>query len=422
MRRLSNLKLFVVYLLFCATFLLSCSSSKDGLSVLLPIEPIVGPTPTLSVQQKELVLGNQRMDVYLPFLSDAKVALVVNQTSFIDDTHLVDTLLELGVQIEKIFALEHGYRGQAANGEVVDDSIDPITGLEIVSLYGKHKKPTAADLDGIDYVVFDIQDVGVRFYTYISSMHYIMEACGEEGVGFIVLDRPNPNGHYFDGPVLEGDYMSFVGKHEIPVVHGLTVGELAWMINDMEWTTHRCELFIVPCLNYNHNTFFQIPIKPSPNLPNMASIYLYPSLCFFEGTVVSVGRGTDSPFQRFGHPYLSVKQDSFIPAPNIGSKFPKHEGQLCYGQAFNDFSTIDLQNHKLDLSYMLDVYESFPVQDSFFLANNFFDLLAGNKTLRNQIKDHCSIEEITASWKKDLAKYAALRKRFLIYPDFTSTN
>jgi uncharacterized protein YbbC (DUF1343 family) len=411
-----NLKLFVSFLIVFATFFHSCSVSRIGNSVILASEEQSEQVFINTIEQK-LRLGNERMDLYLPILENRKVALVVNHTSLVHDQHLLDTLISRGVEVEKIFAIEHGYRGKAANGEDINSSTDPLTGVPIVSIYGKNKKPSAKDLRGIDIVIFDIQDVGLRFYTYISSMHYIMEACGEAGKKFMVLDRPNPHGHYVDGPVLQSKFSSFIGKHNIPVVHGLTVGELAWMINEEDWIEKKCDLFIVPCENYNHNDIYELKVNPSPNLPNMRAVYLYPGLCFFEGTAISIGRGTDYPFQRYGHPLLEIENDSFTPAPNEGSKYPKLEGEICFGKSYFKEEAISFRKNYLDLDPLLAVYEQYPEPNNFFLENDFFNLLAGNELLQNQIKEHCSIEEIRASWQKDLEVYKAVRGKYLLYPE-----
>ena len=416
MKKKNNLKLFVSFVVVFSTFFSSCSVSRHGSSLILPIEQNEEPVFVES-NASDLMLGNERMDIYLPVLKNAKVALVVNHTSLVNGVHLVDTLANLGIEIEKIFALEHGYRGTAANGEEFDSSLDPLTGIPIVSLYGKNKKPSTKDLDGIDVVVFDIQDVGLRFYTYISSMHYIMEACAEEEVKFMVLDRPNPHGHYFDGPVLDSEFQSFIGMHNIPVVHGLTVGELAWMINEEKWINTKCDLLIVKCKGYNHQDVYELSVKPSPNLPNMRSVYLYPVLCFLEGTVVSVGRGTEYPFQRYGHPLLQIENDSFVPIPNEGSKYPKLEGDTCYGRSFYNEDDLNFRDNKLDLRLILNIYEAYPEPSDFFLENGFFNLLAGNDKLQKQIIDHCSFDEIKDSWSKDLKAYATLRNLYLLYPD-----
>ncbi len=364
---------------------------------------------------KTITIGAQRTDVYLPLLKEKKVALLVNHTSKIGNTHLIDSLIALKINITKIFAPEHGIRGNADAGEKVDHTIDVQTGLPVISLYGKNKKPTAQDLSGIDVVIFDIQDVGVRFYTYISSMHYMMEACAENNIRFIVFDRPNPNGDYIDGPILQPAYKSFVGMHPIPVVHGLTVGELATMINDEEWLTGRkhCNLTVVKMLNYTHADIVAPADKPSPNLPNLLSIRLYPSLCWFEGTDISIGRGTLFPFQAIGYPNQKMGSFRFTPRSIEGmSKNPPQKDKECFG--------IDLRNenlaHRMTLKYLLDSYKRYPDQATFFSNAKFFDLLAGTNELRLMITEQKTEQEIRQSWQPGLLKYQSLREKYLLYP------
>ena len=355
-------------------------------------------------------------------LAGKHLGLVVNQTSMVSGKHLVDTLLKLDIDILNIFAPEHGFRGQADAGEVVKDGVDVQTGLPIVSLYGSHKKPTSIDLEGIDLVIFDIQDVGARFYTYISTLHYVMEACAEAGIEVLVLDRPNPNGFVVDGPVLDMAYTSFVGKHPVPVLHGMTVGEYAQMINGEAWLSNgiQCELSIIPCVNYTHNDRYSLPVKPSPNLPDDRAIACYPSTCFFEGTVISEGRGTDYPFQVFGAPELdsALCSFTFIPISLSGAKHPKFDGKQCYG-----FSIVDVPNDfeeqtGVNLNYLIHLYNLYPEPAAFFLANGFFDKLAGGKELREAIINGQTAEEIKASWQDDLLAFKAKRKQYLLYPDF----
>ena len=355
-------------------------------------------------------------------LAGKHLGLVVNQTSMVSGKHLVDTLLKLDIDILNIFAPEHGFRGQADAGEVVKDGVDVQTGLPIVSLYGSHKKPTSIDLEGIDLVIFDIQDVGARFYTYISTLHYVMEACAEAGIEVLVLDRPNPNGFVVDGPVLDMAYTSFVGKHPVPVLHGMTVGEYAQMINGEAWLSNgiQCELSIIPCVNYTHNDRYSLPVKPSPNLPDDRAIACYPSTCFFEGTVISEGRGTDYPFQVFGAPELdsALCSFTFIPISMSGAKHPKFDGKQCYG-----FSIVDVPNDfeeqtGVNLNYLIHLYNLYPEPAAFFLANGFFDKLAGGKELREAIINGQTAEEIKASWQDDLLAFKAKRKQYLLYPDF----
>ena len=355
-------------------------------------------------------------------LAGKHLGLVVNQTSMVSGKHLVDTLLKLDTDILNIFAPEHGFRGQADAGEVVKDGVDVQTGLPIVSLYGSHKKPTSIDLEGIDLVIFDIQDVGARFYTYISTLHYVMEACAEAGIAVLVLDRPNPNGFVVDGPVLDMAYTSFVGKHPVPVLHGMTVGEYAQMINGEAWLSNgiQCELSVIPCVNYTHKDRYSLPVKPSPNLPDDRAIACYPSTCFFEGTVISEGRGTDYPFQVFGAPELdsSLSSFTFTPISMSGAKHPKFEGKPCYG-----FSIVDVPNDfeeqiGVNLNYLIHLYNLYPEPAAFFLANGFFDKLAGGKELREAIINGQTAEEIKASWQDDLLAFKAKRKQYLLYPDF----
>lgn len=367
-----------------------------------------------------LVLGAARMDAYLPDLQKAKgVGLVVNPTSTVGSTHLVDTLLAQGVNVRQIFAPEHGFRGTADAGETVTDGKDKQTGLPIISLYGDNKKPKPSQLQGLDVVVFDIQDVGVRFYTYISTLHYVMEACAEQGIKVLVLDRPNPNGHYVDGPILDPDFKSFVGMHRVPIVHGMTVAEYAKMVNGEGWLKGgiKCELEVVPCLNYTHSTPYELPVKPSPNLPNNRSIYLYPSLCFFEGTVVSVGRGTNTQFQVYGHPDATIGDYYFTPEPMPGAKYPKLEGNRCRGFSLATTAPEHIrQQGYLNLDYLVDFYQAYPDKANFFLETLFIDKLAGTGALRKAIIAGQSAEEIRASWAEGLTAYREMREVYLLYP------
>ncbi|MDN5203185.1 DUF1343 domain-containing protein [Fulvivirgaceae bacterium BMA10] len=360
-----------------------------------------------------IVMGAYQFDEYLPALTNTNVALIVNQTSTVEQTHLVDTLIALGVNVKKIFAPEHGFRGTADAGEHVENGIDKKSGTPLISLYGKNKKPTPDMLRDIDVVLFDIQDVGVRFYTYISTMHYVMEACAENNKKFIVLDRPNPNGHYVDGPVLDLKFQSFVGIHPIPIVHGLTVGELAHMINKEGWlnTTKKCELHVIPMKNYTHRTSYSLPIKPSPNLPNDQSIKLYPTLCLFEGTAISVARGTYFPFQAIGFPNEKFGSFSFTPVSIDGmSKYPPHQDRECFGL---DLRKVEVKN-EISLKYVIDFYNKAPDKTSFF--NNYFSTLVGNDTLKQQIMNGVSEAEIKKSWESELSSYKAKREKYLLYP------
>ncbi|MCC6817923.1 MAG: DUF1343 domain-containing protein [Bacteroidia bacterium] len=365
----------------------------------------------------EIIIGAERMESYLPLIKHKKVALVVNHTSLIGSTHLVDTLLKLNVHIECIFAPEHGFRGNVSAGNTVNSGKDEKTGIKIISLYGNHKKPFASDFKGVDYVIFDIQDVGVRFYTYISTMHYVMEACAENNLPFMVLDRPNPNGHFVDGPVLDTNFRSFVGMHPIPLVHGCTVGELAQMINGETWLNKglKCSLKVISCLNYTHHTPYILPIKPSPNLQTQSAIYLYPSLGLFEGTTVSIGHGTDKPYQCFGWPALDWGNLNFRPVSLKGiSEKPKFLGLNCTG-----FDLTWYGEHKawdaaeLNINWIILCYRLSKNKPQYF--NDFFDKLAGTNTLKKQIIKGMSANEIKASWQNDLNKFIKMRSGYLLY-------
>lgn len=356
-------------------------------------------------------LGAARLDAYLPLVAGKNIGLVINHTSLVNNTHLLDTLVALEVQVTKIFSPEHGFRGEKGAGELVDSGIDQVTGLPIISLYGNHKKPTEEDFANLDMIIFDIQDVGTRFYTYISTMHYVMEACAENNLPLIVLDRPNPNGMYIDGPVLEPAFRSFVGMHPIPVLHGCTVGELAKMINAEKWLKQglQCNLSVIAMENYNHQLDYELPVKPSPNLPNQQSIKLYPSLCFFEGTIVSIGRGTPYPFQVIGHPKSNFDHFTFIPKDVPGAAVdPKHEGDQCHG---HDLRKVDLAGG-INLSYLLKYYEQLNHLDFF---TSYFDTLAGTDELRKQIIAGLDEEAIRISWAEPLTHYKTIREKYLIY-------
>lgn len=367
---------------------------------------------------KEIVVGAKRMDKYLPLLQGKNVAVIANVTSQINSTHLVDTLLKLKMKIKKIFSPEHGFRGKADAGEKVGNQKDSKTGLPIISLYGKHKKPTKEDLAGIDVVIYDMQDVGVRFYTYISTMTYCMEACAENNKQFIVLDRPNPNGFFIDGPVLDMKWKSFLGLHPVPLVYGMTCGEYAQMVNGEGWLAggKKCSLTVVQLLNYDHTVSYQLPIKPSPNLPNMTAVYLYPSLGLFEGTVMSVGRGTDSPFQLIGHPELKDGRMNFTPKSTEGAKSPKYEGKVCYGYDLRVFGEEVVKvSRQVYVYWIIGTYNS--LKDSNYFDENF-NFHAGNDVLQKQIKEGKTEEEIRKSWQADIAKFKPIRKKYLLYEDF----
>ena len=368
----------------------------------------------------QIKVGAEKTSSYLPQLIGKNVAVLGNQSSLIQQTHLVDSLLSLGIHIKKVFCPEHGFRGNADAGEHVKNYTDKKTGLPVISLYGKHKKPLPDDLKGIDIVVFDLQDVGVRFYTYISSMHYMMEACAESKVKFLVLDRPNPNGFYVDGPVLEDNCKSFVGMHKVPVVHGMTVAEYAQMINNEGWLANavKCDLSYVTVDNYTHSYLYSLPIKPSPNLPNMASVYLYPSLCFFEGTIISMGRGTDKPFQVYGHPALKNANFEFMPRSITGaSKNPPFKGEKCHGFDLTSYGeNLVAKTPKLYLEWLIFAYQNMPDKNNFF--NNFFEKLAGTTLLKQQIIEGKNDMDIRKTWQKDLEAFKNTRKKYLLYTDF----
>jgi uncharacterized protein YbbC (DUF1343 family) len=363
--------------------------------------------------QTQIVTGADQWESYKEILGQKNIGVVAHQASLVHSkTHLIDTLLSLKVSIKKVFAPEHGFRGNADAGERVEDQKDNKTGLPILSLYGSNKKPSKESLEGISIMLFDLQDVGVRFYTYLSTLHYVMEACAENGISLIILDRPNPNAHYTDGPILEKDCKSFVGMHPVPIVSGMTIGEYAKMINGERWLNGgiQCDLTVIPLKNYTHQTIFELALRPSPNLPNAQSIALYPSLCLLEPTVISIGRGTEMQFQIYGHPKIPKTLFSFIPQPNYGSKNPKLKGQLCHG--------IDLRNYerpkKIELQWLIQAYLNFPDKELFFKKG--FYRIAGNKKLQKQLAQGMNEQQIRKTWEKDLEKFKQIRKKYLIYP------
>jgi len=365
----------------------------------------------------QVIPGAYQTQKYLPLLKGKQVALVVNHTSVISKTHLADSLLALGIQVKRIFAPEHGFRGTADAGAHIDNEVDAKTGLPLVSLYGKHKKPSPEDLSGIDVVIFDIQDVGTRFYTYSSTLLYVQEACAENKVKLLVFDRPNPNGHYVDGPVLDPTkYASFVGLTAIPVVHGLTMGEYAQMLNGEGWLANKvvCDLQVIPVKNYHHKAIYHVPIAPSPNLPNDQSIGLYPSLCLLEPTIVSVGRGTQTQFQVVGTPNPAAGNYTFTPVPTPGAMDPPLKGQLCYGL---DLRQVNSRKLGFSLSYLIEMFEKTGRKETFFTSPAFFDKLAGTDSIRLGLLAGKSEQEIRASWKPALDRYKEMRRRYLIYQD-----
>ncbi|MFZ1528082.1 MAG: DUF1343 domain-containing protein [Ferruginibacter sp.] len=388
---------------------------------------------------QKVITGADRMHVYLPLLKGKKVAVFANQTSMVGRTHLVDTLLKAGINIVKIFGPEHGFRGDASAGEKVANMVDKKTGIPIISLYGNHKKPLAEDVKDVDVLVFDIQDVGVRFYTYISSLEYFLEAALEMHKPLLILDRPNPNGFYVDGPVLKKPFKSFIGMQPVPIVYGMTIGEYALMLTGEKWLSEKANAIndynvstnptadtpfhvqVIKCKNYDHTSKYELPVMPSPNLRSMQSIYLYPSTCFFEGTVLSEGRGTDKPFQVFGHPKLpKTLKYSFTPKPNTGAKSSKCYYQKCYGWNLSGNKTEVLKklDGKIQLKYLIEAYRLFPGKDSFFLKNNFINKLAGNDELQEQIKNGITETAIRQSWEPALDQFKTIRKKYLLYKDF----
>ena len=367
------------------------------------------------IVQNRITPGAERLELYGPTIHNRKVGLIVNQTSTVRQTHLVDELRNHNINIIRIFSPEHGFRGKADAGEQLSNAVDVASGLPIVSLYGKKKKPSRTDLEDIEVLVFDIQDVGVRFYTYISTLHYVMEAAAEANIPIIVLDRPNPLISYVDGPVLDPEYKSFVGMHPVPVVYGMTIGEYAQMINGEGWLDghKKCQLEVIPVDHYSRMANYILPIKPSPNLPNNVAIGHYPSLCFFEGTSVSVGRGTDFPFQVIGHPSFTDPTFSFKPLSGPGSKYPKHEGLLCKGESLQ---RVKPNMARLDLSYLQSYYKNLSEQKiKFFNEDNFFNLLAGTDQLKKDIISGKSEDEIRASWMPGILDFQLMRKKYLIY-------
>lgn len=362
----------------------------------------------------KIIPGAERLDKYIPSLRGRRVALFVNHTSRVGSSMLPDTLIGVGIRPVRIFVPEHGFRGTADAGAHIDNEVDTKTGLPVVSLYGKNKKPALSQLEDVDIVVYDLQDVGVRFYTYISSLEYMMEACAEAGKELMVLDRPDPNGDYVDGPVLDKQYSSFVGMQSIPVVYGMTPGEYARMLAGERWVkgADKLKLTVIPCAGYDHKSLYELPVPPSPNLRTAEAIRLYPSVCFFEGTVVSLGRGTDKPFMQWGHPAFKNQSDySFTPKSTTGASKPPLEGEECFGKLLTG-----TKGPGIDVSHLLLAYQWFPEKDKFFTA--FFEKLAGTSELRRQVITGLSAEEIRKSWKPGLEAFKEIRKKYLLYPDF----
>ncbi len=402
---LSKLLIFV--------FVLGIASCKGNKNKIISNELIANNTEIIKIDK--IITAANQTEKYLPLLKDKKVAIVANQTSVIfknnKHVHLVDSLLDLGVNIISVFAPEHGFRGKADAGEHIIDDIDVKTGLPIISLHGKNRKPLPEVLKGIDIIIFDIQDVGVRFYTYISTMSNVMEAAAENNISVIVLDRPNPNGHFVDGPTLKTEHKSFVGFHPIPLVYGMTIGEYAKMVNGEKWlkTGIQCNLTVIPLKNYTHNSTYHLPIRPSPNLPNDKSINLYPGLGFFEGTIISAGRGTEFQFQRYGAPFFPKSDFSYTPQPNFGSKYPKFKDELCYGVDLTKSPRLN----KVDISGLIDAYHKTPKNKAFF--GKTFTIHAGTLKLQKQIEAGMTAEEIRVTWQEDVEKFKKVRSKYLIY-------
>lgn len=410
-----NTFLFILILLFsfgCSSVKKSKVESRKSKVESRKSKGLESETTNQKFKNLALKTGAENYKEYLPLLANKKIGIVTNPTGIVENKkHLVDFLLDNKVDLQKIYAPEHGFRGTADAGEVIKDGKDIKTNLPIISLYGNNKKPKPEQLADIDIVIFDIQDVGARFYTYISTLHYVMEACAENNIELLVLDRPNPNGSIVDGPVLEIDHKSFVGMHPIPVIHGMTIGEYAKMINGEKWLANgvTCNLTVIPCTNYKREMPYSLPVKPSPNLPNDQSINLYASLCFFEGTNVSVGRGTEKQFQIYGSPFLLKTDFSFTPIPNFGAKEPMHKDILCYGEDLSKIKKVS----RLELKWLIKTYANTSDKTVFF--NDFFTKLAGTKKLQEQIIEGISEKEIRKSWETDLNVFKEMRKKYLIY-------
>ncbi len=406
-RHLSHLVMYLkktfFILLFCSFVFSECSSQQNNNST-----------------KKKIIVGAERTHLYFPLLQNKRVGLVANHTSMIGQTHIKDSLVSAGINLTRIFSPEHGFRGVKDAGEKWDGYVDEQTGIPIVSLYGQDRKPQKKDMAGLDIIIFDIQDVGVRFYTYISTMHYVMSACAEWDIHFLILDRPNPNGFYVDGPVLNKKYSSFVGMHPVPILHGMTIAEYARMINEEGWLEGRkkCQLKWIPCNHYTHSDYYELPHDPSPNLQTMRAVYLYPSLGLFEGTKISVGRGTPYPFEVFGHPDLDFGNYYFTPKSIPGkSLHPKHKGEKCRGMDLRDIPLDSLKNMKcIQLQWLRKAYQHFPNQQAFF--NSFLNKLTGTNNLKNQIEQGVTEKTIRESWQKELKKFMNIRKKYLLYPDF----
>lgn len=426
------------FFLFIVLFVYAqCTAQKQKIKI-SSTEVKIKNSASATKQKDPIVPAAEQMDKYLPLLKGKKVALLVNQTSVVGHTHLIDTLLTRGVNIKVVFGPEHGFRGEAPDGAKIETTKDEKTGIPVVSLYGKKTKPVPEDLKDVDAMVYDIQDVGVRFYTFISSMQYFMEAALENNIPLIVLDRPNPNGFYVDGPVLDPKFKSFVGMQPVPIVYGMTIGEYAEMLLQEGWLNEAAnkaydnlkrirfregakyfQLTVIPVANYTHKSKYVLPVKPSPNLPEMGSIYWYPSTCLFEGTTFSEGRGTPKPFQYIGHPQMAKTMFSFTPVSTTGAPDPKHKGKLCYGYNLSGSPEQVLKaiDNRIQLNYLLEAYKLFPDKENFFRKDNGLNRLAGTDELMQQIKDGKTEEEIRKSWEPKLNAFKTIRKKYLLYPD-----
>lgn len=418
--------------IFLSLSLLLCSSNFMFGQEIKPKYNAVDDGQKVELISRQIVVGAEQPELYFPLVEGKKIAVVTNQTGKVSELtqlknkykknpvnryeSIVDFFLENKLNVKKIFSPEHGFRGDADAGASVKSGVDDRTGLPVISLYGKNKKPTAEQLKELDVIIFDLQDVGARFYTYISTLHYVMEAAAENDIPLIVLDRPNPNGHYVDGPVLRPKFKSFVGMHPVPVVYGMTIGEYAQMINGESWLANgiKCDLTVVPLKNYSHKSKYSLPIKPSPNLPNDRAINLYPSTCFFEAFNGSEGRGTDKAFQIYGSPYLKNMDYQFVPKPNSGSKSPRFQGQVCYGEDLSNTPYLS----EINLEWLIKAHQNYEGKEPFWIKNSgefWIDKLAGTDELRKQIDAGWAAEQIKATWHEELEEFKSVREKYLIY-------
>jgi uncharacterized protein YbbC (DUF1343 family) len=427
---------YLFFLLSISSVSAECSAQKQKIKIKNDKVKVKSET-SKEKSSNTIIPAADQMDKYLPMLKGKKVALLVNHTSTIGKTHIIDTLIKSGVNIKVIFGPEHGFRGDAPDGEKIETTADIKTGIPVVSLYGKKNKPTPEDLKDVDVMIYDIQDVGTRYYTFISSMQYFMEAALESNIPFIILDRPNPNGFYVDGPVLDMKFKSFVGMQPVPVVYGMTIGEYANMILQEGWLGEAAnaayenlkrvryregakffQLQVIPVANYTHKSKYVLPVKPSPNLPDIQSVYWYGSTCFFEGTTFSEGRGTAKAFQYIGHPSMPKTMFAFTPKPTDGAPNPKHKDKVCYGYDLSGTpeQVLKMVDNKVQVKYLIDAYKLFPDKENFF--NKGINRLAGNDELMQQIKDGKTEEEIRKSWEPKLSEFKKIRKQYLMYADF----